>query len=1122
MLKVDKSLICGFALAVSCASSSVFAEPAQPASTSVEGEFQNPPNSARPRVWWHWMNGNITVEGIKADLDWMNKVGIGGFQNFDIDLQTPVVVPNRLPYMTPGWKEAFRFTAREADRRGLELGIASSPGWSETGGPWVRPEDGLKKLVWSATPVSGGKRFSGKLAALPDTTGPFLDVPIFDAMAALSGKAAKAPPQHGEDVAVFAVKQNFRPLPLPKAFDAAGKLIDPAAFLDASLVSALDVPRGTAERPAQITLDYGKPVTVRTATFFSLGAKAMFTGSAIEPQLMSSADGKSWSKVSDFAVTQIPTTASFAPVTARYFRLTLKSAAPGGANMDNAAAGVVPPPFAKMLAEGSSAPIKLNAFQLSAEPVIDRFEAKAAFAVEEDYYALRASAGEAGSAGQIVDLTGRMKPDGTLDWTPPSGDWKVIRLGYSLLGTTNHPAPAEATGLEVDKFDGDAVRRYLEHYLQMYRDAAGADMIGKRGVSALLTDSIEVGAANWTPKMLDRFKELRGYDPRPWLPALTGAIVKSRDESERFLYDYRRTLADLMVSEHYGTVAKVAHEHGLKVYGEALEHHRPSLGDDMAMRRFADIPMAALWTFPETGKPLATYVADMKGAASVAHVYGQNLVAAESMTSALRYWADSPRTLKHVIDLEFVTGINRPVIHTSVHSPDEAGEPGLSLMIFGQHFNRHDAWADLAKPWVDYIARNSYMLQRGRNFADVAYFYGEEGPLTALYGDKPVSDAPTRYAYDFVNVGALMDAIRNDGGDLVSTGGARYKILYLGGSSRRMTLPMLRRLAALVEGGATVVGTAPEDSPALGDDRAEWKKLVAKLWPGSAIAEVGKGRVVASSDVEKSLASLGVQPDFSFAGAQADAELPFVHRKVDDQDSYFILNRKNRPEKFEARFRVTGKAPELWRPETGRVEALSYRIEGGETIVPLSLEAEEAVHIVFRHSAPASTHTVADAALKEVGKVDAGWKIAFQPNRGAPASITMASLVPLNEYKDAGVKYYSGIATYSTAFSAPKNWKKGQPLTLDLGDVREVAEVSINGQNVGYAWHAPYRVDVSNAVKPGRNSVQVRVGNLWVNRMIGDAQPGAKPVTKATFPTYSADAPLTKSGLIGPVRLLGR
>jgi hypothetical protein len=224
----------------------------------------------------------------------------------------------------------------------------------------------------------------------------------------------------------------------------------------------------------------------------------------------------------------------------------------------------------------------------------------------------------------------------------PKGRLADHAHGLSLLGTTNHPAPPEATGLEVDKFDGDAVRRYMDHYLGMYRDAAGADMMGARGVRAILTDSIEVGAANWTPKMLAQFKALRGYDATPWLPA-SPAVVGSREDSDKFLYDWRRTLGDLMASEHYGTVAAKAHAVGLKVYGEALEDHRPSLGDDMAMRSHTDVPMAALWTFTQKDGPNPSYLADMKGAASVAHIYGQNLVAAESMTSALSYWADSPR-----------------------------------------------------------------------------------------------------------------------------------------------------------------------------------------------------------------------------------------------------------------------------------------------------------------------------------------------------------------------------------------------------------------------------------------------------------------------------------------------
>ncbi len=695
-----------------------------------------------------------------------------------------------------------------------------------------------------------------------------------------------------------------------------------------------------------------------------------------------------------------------------------------------------------------------------------------------------------------------------------------IRMGYSLLGTTNHPAPAEATGLEVDKFDGAAVERYLDHYLGMYSDTVGPELMGERGLRALLTDSIEVGAANWTPRMIARFQQLRGYDPRPWLPALAGFVVRSREDSDKFLYDYRRTLADLMASEHYATIAKIAHAKGLKVYGEALEDHRPSLGDDMEMRRYADVPMSAMWTYPINGKPVASHVADMKGAASVAHLYGKPLVAAESLTSALRYWADGPQALKHVIDLEFVTGINRPIIHTSVHSPDEAGEPGLSLLIFGQFFNRHDSWAELAKPWVDYISRNSFLLQQGRNQADVAYFFGEEGPLTALYGDEPVADAPTRYAYDFINPGALTDAISNDGNDLVSSGGARYRVIYLGGSSSRMTLAVLKRLAALAEGGATIVGPAPVASPTLADDRQQWAGLVHKLWSGASITKVGSGQVIASRDIEGALESIGVTPDFQFTGGGAGADIPFLHRKLQNGDSYFLVNRKDRAEKIEARFRVTGKVPELWSAETGKVSATSYRIEGNETIIPLEMTAGQSIHVVFRKPALRQSATIPAQTLHIEQSLDQPWTVSFASKGEAPASISMDKLIPLNEHSEAGVKYFSGVASYTTSFSF--SGSKGQQLLLELGEVHEVAEVLLNGRSVGYVWQAPYVLELDSRLLQRNNVLEVRVANLWVNRMIGDAQAGAGAVSKTTLPTYDASAPLRRSGLIGPVRIMRR
>lgn len=1090
------------------------------AADALAQQFQDPPMEARPRVWWHWMNGNVTKDGIAKDLAWMKRVGIGGLQNFDADLDTPQVVEKRLVYMTPEWKDAFRFAASEADRLGLELAIAASPGWSETGGPWVKAEDGLKKVVWAETRVKGGRKFAGKLPKPPVTTGPFLDMPGSDPLAKITGEKGFKAPELYRDIAVLAVPDSGVAEVVP-AYSSAGIALDAAALSDQSLTTGVTLPRGPVEAPTTLMASFAKPQTIRSATIAIPGAKNMFAGPTLDIRLEASDDGGAWRPVANIPVTSAPSTVGFEPTTARHFRLILAPLPFNGSNMGDPAPGVIVSGFLEMIAASAKAPLDIKQFRLSSETAIDQFEAKAGFAIARDYDALGMP--DASAVGvdpaRVIDLTGKMRPDGSLDWTPPKGTWRVIRLGSSLLGTTNHPAPPEATGLEVDKFDGPAVRRYLEHYIGTYKDAAGPDLVGERGVRALLTDSIEVGAANWTPRMVEQFRRLRGYDPMPYLPTLAGVLVGTREQSDKFLRDYRQTLADLMASEHYGTVAQVAHENGLKVYGEALEDNRPSLGDDMAMRRHADVPMAALWTFGRKEGPNPSYLVDMKGAASVAHIYGQNLVAAESMTSAVAPWAYAPNELRRIIDLEFASGVNRPVVHTSVHQPVDDKLPGLSLAIFGQFFNRHEAWAELARPWVDYMARTSLLLQAGRNVADVAYFYGEEGPLTALYGRQPIGDASRIYAYDFINRDALFNAVEVQGGEVIAKGGARYKAIQLGGSSRRMTVATLRRLAELVEAGATVIGLAPESSPALSDSKADFVTAVSKLWSGQPVTKVGAGRVLASADIEEALAGAGVAPDFHMTGASADAQVLFVHRKLDDGDVWFLNNRRPFAETVEARFRVTGKQPELWYADTGKSEAVSYRIENGETVVPMTLDAEDSVFVVFRKPAQADSRMIKKVTPITVANLESPWQVAFQSGRGAPSGVALPKLASLSEQADPAVKYFSGLATYKTSFTLPKPVSPSSPLWLNLGDVAEIAEVTVNGKHAGYAWHKPYRVDLSGLVRNGVNTLEIKVANLWVNRLIGDAQPDAKKVTWTAIPTYRADAPLRRSGLIGPVTL---
>jgi hypothetical protein len=1104
------------------------APPPATAASSLEAQFRNPPASARPRVWWHWMNGNVTKEGIAKDMAWMKRVGIAGLQNFDASLATPQIVEKRLVYMTPEWKDAFRFAAQEADRLGLELAIAASPGWSETGGPWVPAADGLKKVVWSEMTVEGGKRIAKAVPLPPQVTGPFQDLPLHDPLAALSSQPEPARPQYFTDIAILAF-----PVPAPvdeamaKVTAGNGTALDARVLDDGNLESGIDLPRGTVEDPATLTFTYPQARTIRSATLFIPGAKAMFSGPTVDPQLFAATDDGEWRKIANLPVSEAPTTVSFTPVTATRFRIVLTPAPFRGSNLGDPAPGAAPPAFFQGMAGAAKAPLHVSQARLSDEPMIDRYEAKAGFAIERDYYALGQPDPDARGVdpAAVVNLTGKLRPDGTLDWTPPKGSaWRIVRLGASLLGTTNHPAPPEATGLEVDKFDTAAVTRYLDHYLATYKDAAGEGMVGPRGVRALLTDSIEVGAANWTPKMVAQFTRLRGYDPTPWFPALTGTIVGTRADSDKFLYDYRRTLTELMSGDHYATVARIAHENGLKVYGEALEDNRPSLGDDMSMRSHADVPMAALWTYGRKAGPNPSYLADMKGAASVAHVYGQNLAAAESMTSAMSPWNYAPVDLRRYIDLEFAMGINRPIIHTSVHQPTDDKLPGISLAMFGQYFNRHESWAEMAKPWVDYISRSSLLLQAGRNVADVAYFYGEEAPITGLFGQKPVADAPKANAWDFLSPDALDGALVNDGSQLRSQGGALYRAIYLGGSSRHMTLKALRRLSALVEGGGAVIGLAPESSPALGDAdparAAEWSALVQKLWPGTPSAEVGKGRVIATADVDAGLSALSVAPDFVASNAPADAQVLFVHRALEDGELWYLANRQTRDERFEGRFRVTGKQPELWHADTGRSEPVSYRIENGVTLVPLTLPAESSVFVVFRKPTPAQMREVKAPVSISLGSITGPWTVAFQPDRGAPASIVLPALQPLETHADPGVKYFSGEMTYSLSFRLPKGYRKGHPLWLDLGAVHDLAEVTVNGKATGGAWHAPYRVDIAGAVKAGQNQLSIRVANTWVNRLIGDAQPGAtRKVSWTAEPSYLPDAPLRPSGLVGPVTL---
>ena len=1100
--------------------------PAQNSADPLEQGFLSPPSSARPRVWWHWMSGNITQEGIGLDLEWMKRVGLGGMQNFDAALNTPKVVEKRLVYMTPEWKDAFLFATKKADSLGLELAIAGSPGWSETGGPWVESSQAMKKFVWSETAVEGGQPFTGMIAKPPMVTGPFQNLAQQDPMGMMGGPGQQPPPPKDfyADSVVLAYRipdvEISAAAVQPKVTSSSGH-VDAAILLSGDLMKTTDLPIAPVGKQSWIQFEYPQPYTVDAVTVAMGGPPdplAQFAGETGHgPVFEVSEDGQQFRPIVTMPTAgAVQHTMAFPAVTARFFRLTFTTPEPqksalGDIDFSDMGIGMPPPPTDHHIAEVT----------LHAGPRVNRFEEKAGFATLPDLYSFATpdvAPGEAIQKSTVIDLTSKMRPDGTLDWTPPPGHWIVQRMGYSLTGITNHPASPEATGLEVDKLNRGYVKAYFEHYLDNYKSAVGP-LMGKTGVRFVVTDSWEAGTENWTDDMLAEFATRRGYDAHPWLPVLTGRVVESAQASDRFLWDWRKTLADLVAENHYGQIAQSLHARGIGQYGESHEQGRATIGDGMEMKKADDVPMAAMWTQrPGVNAEQYGYNADIRESASVAHIYGQNLVAAESLTAASGPWAWSPSTLKPTADKELAMGLNRFVIHTSVHQPLIDKAPGLALGPFGQWFTRNEVWAEQAQPWVTYLARSSFLLQQGHFVADILYFYGEDSNLTAIFGSKS-PEVPIGYNFDYVNADALIHKLSVKNGELVTASGMSYRVLALDAYSQHMSLPVLRKIRELVLAGATVVGSRPADDPSLADDAAEFHSISDQLWGQS---KTGKGKVYGNEKLADVLAGMKVPPDFTYSKPQNDTEVLFVHRKLEQADLYYVDNRNDRVQQVDATFRIDGKTPELWHADSGMIEPAAYHIESGHTAVPLHLDPYETVFVVFRKPAGSPARDLPARSESVVATVVGPWEVSFEPNRGAPEKITLDKLMSWSDSTDDGVKYFSGHGTYTKTVDASADWfKPGAQLWLDLGDVKNLAEVTVNGKALGTVWKAPYRLDVTSAMKPGDNKLEIRVANLWVNRLIGDQQPNAaKKYTFTTHNPYKATSPLLPSGLLGAVQVV--
>ena len=1119
---------------------------AQTENSALENGFQNPPDSARPLVWWHWTGGNVTKEGITKDLEWMKRVGIGGAQAADIGMSGGQSIEHPISFFTPEWFDAIRHAAAESDRLGLEMGIFSSSGWSLTGGPWVKPEQAMKKLVWSTTEIKGPVKFHDKLQQPPAGRG---------MLSSLRGTAPPAGSEPGRDAtsggtpfyrdsAVIA----FRTPPdetlmqelHPTVTSSSGQ-INGAALMDDSFSSGVKIPAGS-DGAAWVQYEFSEPITARAVTIIG-------SGSVPFGFVEVSDDGTNFRPV-----VGIPGAVQYRPgglktyavpeTTARFFRVSLT----GGGPSPNTSISQTKPEKANSYS--------LNEFIVHTGARVDRWEDKAGFSLFFDYDVAVTPPVPGESAikpTEVVDLTSKMNDEGNLNWEVPPGNWTILRMGYGLTGAQVRAGTAGGAGPEVDKLNARHVEDYFHSYVDPIKDHLDG-LLGK-GLLGMVMDSFEAGMQNWTDDILEQFKNRRGYDPTPYLPVLSGRVVGTAGTSDRFLWDFRRTLADLLAEAHYGTMRKMLNQYGMVLYSEAPGVSMEILEDTLLTKGLVDIPMGEFWL----GRmhPAPEYYVDVRMAASAAHIYGKQFVAAESFTGG---GYDSPATYKNLADYWFAQGVNRMVIHSGSHQPLDT-KPGNTMV--GTHFNRNITWAEQAKPFLGYMSRTQFMLSQGLFVADFAYLLNEGAPSSQpFWGAGLQPEPPVGYDYDTINADALLKrATVSEDGRLVLPDGMSYRILVLP-QTDMMRPELLGKIRELVLGGLTLIGPKPTQSPSLqgGQREADLRvqSLANEIWGDLDGRQrnkqyLGKGLVTWGLPPEQVAglvtpqlvnpltgkllpeflsASINLPKDAEFAGP-LDSDIAWIHRRTGDTDFYFVANRTDQAMDIQARFRVAGKEAELWHPDSGLMEPAEYNISKNLTTVPLKLAQRESVFVVFRKPASQTSRKLPQTVESFVTTIEGPWDVSFPPGWGAPDTIQLPKLQSWTEHSDNGVKYFSGTATYNKTIQAQQSWLNDSAgIILDLGDVGDIAEVLINGDSIVTLWKPPYRADITKALKAGNNRLEIRVTNEWSNRQAGDRiAPQEERVLNKGIPGKGGPggfgfggrgSPLDPSGLMGPVKVLLR
>ncbi len=1057
--------------------------------------FVTPPDSAKPWVnmWWF---GNITPANITQHMEELKAKGVGGVMLIDLGNMPET------PYMSDKWRELFRYAVREADRTGLKMGVNTCPGWP-SGGPWITPEYSSWMMVNSETIIKGGQKFSGKLVEPKGKGSSYADVTI---------QAFPIPDETADPQTIITLSSNQGDLP---------------NLLDGNFNTVWN--SGTSENPF-ILIDFGNPHLV-DYTWIDITSKitieASDDGVVFKPVIAFNSPG------GNTIYGTIPST------TARWFRIVM----PKDTKVRDFALGnrFEVERIARLAAKRAIT----NPLGVTATRQADQVSL-----VREDLVTLPDD--RPLKVHGMIDLTSLISNDGTLNWDVPPGNWKVIRIGRTTTGLN----VAFGKGLLADYLSPAATELNYEKGIKPLIGDAGP-LVGKT-LKYFIEDNVEIdGMYSWTPELLKEFQKRRGYNPVPYLAAMAGEIVESVEITDRFLADVRRTIADCVADGHYKRWAELSHADGMKVRAEAGGQHHPRLlcNDGLMNQGRMDIPVAEFWeielwkenqwapadhhVITTPGWDEAAQNVNTKQAASAGHLYGKKIVASEAFTTGgrLQHWSQSPGGLLRHANNAFCEGINALSIHGSATSGPEDGLPGKSVF-GGFHFNHNITWWNQgAEQFLSYLSRCSYILQQGLFVADVLYYSGDEAPNFI----PPKNIDPSRgfgYDYDVCNTEIMLTRLSVKNGRIVLPDGMSYRVLVL---PDRPVLPLsvARKIQELIAAGATVIGPKPLRTPGLTgypQSEQQLKSIADKVWGTKTATPLlhntyGKGQIINGMTIRQVLEKEKTPADFAFQSKTETALLDFIHRRTNNSEIYFVINKRGAGLQADCQFRVSGRQPELWNPVTGEQHDLpQFKTQNGITSISLEFEPYGAMFVIFRKEEDRRKKTAANyLEYIHIQDITGPWSVQFDPQWFYPTagldSIQVKGLMVFDKLEDwnkrpePAVKNFSGSAVYKKSFSMQTLVPK-QRYFLDLGTVKETARINLNGKDLGVVWCAPWQIEITEAVRTGENELEIKVVNLWPNRLVGDKKlpPAERHTNKNMFVGWLNNDQLP-SGLLGPVTI---